>query len=142
MSETKLQTAAFFQPESEAALATADPNLDQSAELNASKTGDWERLSTWVSVGAAGAVVLCLAIFAITSITGIHLPKDANGLNLWLWFGGAKSDQTFEKFLKDTAAKNKRDVEANFQSSPVSDMHFVPIEQFNQSPGVQLNRGH
>jgi hypothetical protein len=138
MPETKLQSAAYFQPSEEDDFAASDAIADQSTERTVSKTSEWQRASTWVSVIAAGAVVLCLAVFAVSSFTGLHLPKSGNMMDWWLWLGGAKSDQTFDKFLKDTAAKNQRDIEANFKA-PALQVDTTWVNQFNQSPTMQFN---
>ncbi len=58
----------------------------------------------WSWGGGGCGRVRCLV--AVPMVLGIKRPKSTNPIDLMLWLGGAKSDQTFETFLKDTAQKN------------------------------------
>ncbi len=92
-----------------------------------------------MGVGAAGLVVVCLALIALPMVTGIKLPKSASPIDWFLWFGGGKSDQTFEKFVKDTAKKNPLDLEEKHRQSPMYQFQGMQPINVNQMQGMQFN---
>ncbi|HEY2761097.1 MAG TPA: hypothetical protein VGI75_10145, partial [Pirellulales bacterium] len=99
----------------------------------------WEKAAAWIGVGAAGLAVLCLALIAAPYVTGVKLPKSASPVDWWLWIGGAKSDETFEKFVRDTATKNQIDWEEKYKQSPVYQFKGIQPMDLNRMPGMQFN---
>jgi len=78
-----------------------------------------ERISSWIGVIAAVAVVVCLAVLAIPYLASARSGKATNPLDWWLRFGGAQSDQTFEKFLRDRSSDYQREWDENYRKSPM-----------------------
>jgi len=135
----ELKTAKFFEAADEegqqlgAHLSEADSNA-----ATQSRTTSWEA-AAWIGVGAAGLVVICLALIAVPMLTGIKLPKSANVMDWWLWFGGAKSDQTFEKALRDSAAATQREWEEKYKQSPMYQFKGIQPIDLNTMQGMQFN---
>jgi hypothetical protein len=139
MSGIELKTAKYFESPEDELTATSGTTTDQSSSLRESSTASWERVTKWISLGAAGLVILCLVLVAVPYVTGIRLPKSASPMDWWLWFGGAKSDQTFEKFVRDTATKNPMDWDEKYRQSPMYQFKGIQPLNLNQMPGGQLN---
>ncbi|HZZ28596.1 MAG TPA: hypothetical protein VFE46_11390 [Pirellulales bacterium] len=139
MADTQLQTAAYFQPPEKNTFETDTASPAQASGSAAHNRTDWERVSTKISLVTAGAVLVCLVVLAIPYITGIQWPKSGSLGDWWLWLGGAKPDQTFEKFVKDVGAKNQLDWEAAYKRSPTYKLDTTPMYQFNQSSGMRFN---
>jgi hypothetical protein len=145
MPDVELKTAKFFQqqnePQEEAEVG--DPENCCSApsvsEGNSSKTASWEKVAAWMGVGAAGVVVVCLALIAVPMVTGIKLPKSASPIDWFLWLGGAKADQTFEKALRDSAARNQQEWDAKYRESPMSQFKGIQPIDINKMQGMQFN---
>ena len=129
MSETKLQSAAFFQEFEEHLAATSEAGEPTSHA--AASTIRLERIALWISRGAAGAVAICVTILAVSFIAGIQLPKAISPMDWWLRFGGAKPDQSFQKFINDAVSKNQVDFAESYRKSP--------MYQLEQSQNFQLN---
>ncbi len=142
MPDVELQSAKFFQQQNEPQVESgAGDSSDVSglSEVAASKPVAWEKVAAWMGVGASGLVVVCLALIAVPMVTGIKLPKSASPIDWFLWFGGGKSDQTFEKFVKDTAKKNPLDWEEKYRQSPMYQFQGAQPINVNQVQGMQFN---
>ncbi len=143
MPEIELKTAKFFEQQNERQIETGGMNVGDSdapglTPAAPSKTAAWEKVAAWMGVGAAGLVVVCLTLIAVPMVTGIKLPKSASPIDWWLWFGGAKSDQTFEKFVKDTAKKNPLDLEEKDRQSPAYQFQGMEPIHLNPMQGMQF----
>ena len=142
MPEIELQTAKFFEQQNEeqsmgGGTAGGSPAAGSTPATRV-KTASWEKVAAWMGVGVAGVAVICLALVAVPMVTGIKLPKSTSPLNWWLWFGGAKSDQTFEKFIKDTEAKNQQEWAELYRKSPVYQFQGIQPLDLNQMQGMQF----
>ena len=137
MPEIELKTAKLFEQQNEPTTETGAANGGDSSGTQA-KTAAWEKAAAWTGVVALGLVVMCLALIVVPTVTGIKLPKAASPMDWWLWLGGAKSDQTFEKFVRDTATKNQVDWDAKYRQSPMYQFKGIQPIQLNQSPGGQF----
>jgi hypothetical protein len=137
MSRFELQTAKYLG-------STAEPiEREEALEANpvaekGSSPSRLEKTAGWIGVGAAGLVVLCLALIAIPKVTGINLPKGASPVDWFLWFGGAEKDQTFNKYLKDSAAKNQQEWDERYRQSPMYKFQGMKPIDLNTMQGVQL----
>jgi hypothetical protein len=84
-----------------------------------------ERLTARLSLLIGGVLVVCVSLAALGVFMSAKDRVDSrakhstHALDWLLWFGGAKDDQTFEKYLKDTAEKNQREWEEKLRDSPV-----------------------
>ena len=139
MSGIELKTAKYLESPEDELTATSGTTTNQSSSLRESSTASWERVTKWISLVAAGLVILCLVLVAVPYMTGIRLPKSASPMDWWLWFGGAKSDQTFEKFVRDTATKNQMDWDEKYRQSPTYQFKAIQPLNLNQMPGGQFN---
>jgi hypothetical protein len=138
MSGFELQTAKYLGSTAEPIESEEALEANPVAEKGSSPSG-LEKAAGWIGVGAAGMVVLCLVLIAIPKVTGIKLPKAASPLDWMLWFGGAESDQTFNKFLKDSAAKNQQEWDERYRQSPMYQFQGMKPIDLNTMQGVQFN---
>jgi hypothetical protein len=146
MPEIELKTAKFFEqqnePRSESEVMNAgDSGTPGLTSATLSKTASWEKVAAWMGVGAAGLVVVCLALIAVPTVTGIKLPKGSNPIDWMLWFGGAKPDQTFEKALRDSAARTQQEWDARYRESPMSQFKGIQPIDLNKMQGIQQFNG-
>ncbi|MGD9723185.1 MAG: hypothetical protein AB7O59_17770 [Pirellulales bacterium] len=132
LSDSQLTTAAYYAQALEAQRAAAQADAPPTATspapltemLSAPPAGAWERVTARLSlfVGAALAVsVMLLAIgyfAAARDRVNARAKHSTHTLDWFLWFGGAKDDQTFEKFLTDSAEKSRREWEERYRESP------------------------
>lgn len=139
MAEIPLKTAKYFESAEENEVGQTDAPMQPQSSRPGFETAAWERASKWISLVVGGAVAVCIVGILVTSLTGIHLPKSASPIDLWLWFGGAKSDQRFEKFVHNVGEGNQNEWEERYRQSPMYQFKDMPAFQFNQSPAFQFN---
>ena len=141
MAGFELQTAKYFvteEPERDVANAAAqEQTAEPSAEVAFRPASRLEQAAAWTGVAVAGLVVICLALVAVPMITGIKLPKGTSPVDWWLWFGGAKSEQTFDKFIKDAEAKNQQDFAEMYRKSPMYQFQGIQPIDMNKLQGIQ-----
>jgi hypothetical protein len=125
MSESDLTTAAFCPPLDEADWeATSVESLVHPCP--ASTVSGWERANARLSRVLAFAIVVIATVLAIgyvksaRSSASARSKKSTSPIDWLLWFGGAKPDQTFEKYIKDTTEKNQREWDEKYRDSPAS----------------------
>ena len=86
------------------------------------------RLS-WI-IGGAGAVcalILILSWFGLArDRVNARAEKSTSAIDWFLWFGGAKEDETFEKFVTDTIEKNQTEWEEILRESPAFNFENDP----------------
>jgi hypothetical protein len=134
MAETPLKTAKFLEQAAENEAGFTDQSLQGAMGEGRSAIDTWQRAATWMSLMLGAAVVVCIAGIAISSLAGLKLPKSAYLIDWWLWFGGAKTDQTFEKFVRDASTKNQDNWDELYRQSPAYQLKDLQGVQFNQSP--------
>jgi hypothetical protein len=140
MSGVELKTAKYFETQNgENEQLGAHPPEADSTPATPLRAGTWEKAAAWVGVGVAGLVVVCLALIAVPMLTGIKMPKAASPIDWWLWLGGAKSDQTFEKFVRDTATKSRQDWDEKYRQSPMYQFQGIQPIDLNRMQGIQVN---
>ncbi len=119
--EHELTTAKYFQQaeaERQAAAAAEIAQLaSEESPVNAKPV--WERLSTWTSVVAGGAVVTALAILVVPYVSSLSKNRPKNAIDMMLRLGGASKDQTFEQFIRDSYATQQLEWEERYKESPV-----------------------
>ena len=144
MSGIELQTAKYFKSEVEepdsgdAAGNEAATERESGTDVGSGpRTSGWESAAGWIGVGVAAVAVACVAIVAVPMLSGIKRPKSTSPIDLMLWLGGAKSDQTFETFLKDTATKNQIDWGEKNRQSPMYPFKGIAPIDLNTMQGMQ-----
>lgn len=91
-----------------------------------------QRVTTWISVFVGAAAVACIVALAVPYLSEANAHKPTNVLDWWLRFGGAKPDQTFERFLEDRMDASQREWEEAYRNSPAYNLNS-PAYQFNQN---------
>ncbi len=124
----ELTSAKYFEQAEQARLAAAATTLStESEQPSVLPTRSWERANSWISLVAGVAVLACVGVLAAPYVNALFSKKTPHPINMMLRFGGASSDQTFEKFLRDSAAANQREWEERYRDSP--------MYQFNTEQG-------
>ena len=119
MSDSELTTAKYFQ-QIEAARSTATAEqIDLPQQERRTTTDAWAKASSWISLIGGGAIAVVLLVFAVGYLVGDGSKKKTYPIDWFLRLGGAKSDQTFEKFVRNTATTNKLDWDEQFRKSPM-----------------------
>ena len=83
-----------------------------------------ERVTSRLSLVIGAALVISVTILAVGYFTlakdrvSARAKKSTHPLDWLLWFGGAKEDQTFEKFVKDSTKKSQKEWEERYRNSP------------------------
>jgi hypothetical protein len=117
MAEVELSSSKYFQQAEQAraeAAGAAPPPPPQPPK----KKGGWENAASYTSVIAGAAALICVVAIAIPIINSAASHRPKNAIDMMLRFGGAKEDETFEKFLKNTVEATQRDFEEQFRNSP------------------------
>jgi hypothetical protein len=89
--------------------------------------------TTLLSIFVGAAAVVCVLGLAIPYLSQLNKDKPTNVLDWWLRFGGAKSDQTFDRFLRDAAETNQQQWDEMYRNSPAYQLNNSPMYQFNQN---------
>jgi hypothetical protein len=125
MAETELTTVDLYQQALEAAAKLPGDTADFSPAARP-RAGFWERAASRLSLllGSALAVVVSLMALgyfnAAKDSVSARAKKSNNAIDWLLWFGGAKQDQTFERYLRDTTEKSREEWEEQYRKSPIS----------------------
>jgi hypothetical protein len=126
MSQSELTTAKYFQQiEVRRSTAIAE-QIDHPRKERRTATDAWAKASSWISLIGGGAIAVVLIVFAVGYFAGDGSKKKTYPIDWFLRLGGAKSGQTFEKFVRDTAATNKLNWDEQYRKSP--------MYQFENSP--------
>ncbi len=128
----KMQSEAYFDQSNAATLETDSATADETRGYRPPKGQSLQRATTLISIFVGGAAVACVLALAIPYLNQLNQKKPTNVLDWWLRLGGAKQDQTFEKFLNDSIESNQREWEEMYRNSPAY--------QFNNSAGYQFNQ--
>jgi hypothetical protein len=139
MSGVELKTTKYFEVPQDDRDGGSGAATACSSESPPLRTASWEKAAAWIGVGAVGLVVLCLALIAVPMVTGIKLPKSVSPIDWWLWFGGAKSGQTFEKFVRDTATKNQQEWDEKYRQSPMYQFKGIQGADLIQTPAYKFD---
>jgi hypothetical protein len=106
------------QAEEARAAALATELNDNSAQLPGTSATTLEQMTKWVSLVAGLALVVSIVVLAVPYLSALRSPKPSNPIDMMLRLGGAHSDQTFEKYLRESAAANQREWEERYRDSP------------------------
>lgn len=123
MSDSNLTTAKYLEQTDEAGGATTAGVLNAAAP-GVPMTGVWQRIVSRLSLVVGVALLICVTILAIGFVksardrVSARAKKATSPVDWLLWFGGAKEDQTFDKFLKDSSEKSQREWEERYRQSP------------------------
>jgi hypothetical protein len=151
MAEVELSSSKYFQQaeQARAEAAAAAPPPPSSPK----KKGGWENAASYTSLIAGAAGLICVVAIAIPVINSAASHRPKNAIDMMLRFGGAKEDETFEKFLKNTVESTQREIEEQLRNSPgmefdpdkfravLDDMNFDNWEsRSNQRGGLRSRR--
>jgi hypothetical protein len=117
MAEVELASSKYLQ-QAEQARAEAAAAAPLPPPQPPKRKNGWEHAASYTSVIAGAAALLCVVAIAIPIINSAAKHRPKNAIDMMLRFGGAKEDQTFEKFLKDTVETTQREFEQQLRNSP------------------------
>ena len=126
----KMQSEAYFD---QATLEADSAAADEASGYRPPKGQSLQRATTLISIFVGGAAVVCVLGLAIPYMSQLNKDKPKNVFDWWLRLGGAKSDQTFERFLQDSIESNQREFEEMYRNSPAYQLNNSPMYQFNQN---------
>ena len=129
----KMQSEAYFDQTNTATLEADSAAADETCGYRPPKGQSLQRMTTLLSIFVGGAAVVCVLGLAIPYLSQLKKDKPTNVFDWWLRFGGAKTDQTFDKFLRDTAESNERQWDEMYRNSPVYNLDTSGMHQFNQN---------
>jgi hypothetical protein len=144
MAETELVTARYLRQaeeerqarlEAEAAAQAAAEAEEQTTQPPARQSWSSEVLMRRVSYVLGGGAMLCLVMLAVPYAASMGSKKRMSPLDWWLRLGGASSDQTFDKFLRDSLATTQKQLQSQLQDSP-----FTQIDTSNFNWANQCNQ--
>ncbi len=140
MNDSNLSSAKYFQQAEEAREAAVVVNSPEPVPQRYTGTDTLAQVSRWMSWIAGGAVVLCLMVFATGYFAGDGSKKRTNPIDWFLRFGGAKSDQSFEKFIRNTATMKTIDWDEQYRKSPMYQFEHSQVPLIDpQKLGWQMN---
>jgi hypothetical protein len=126
----KMQSEAYFD---QATLEADSAAADEMSGYRPPKGQSLQRMTTLISIFVGGAAVICVLALAIPYLSQLHKDRPTNVLDFWLRLGGARSDQTFERFLQDSIESNQSEFEEMYRNSPAYQLNNSPMYQFNQN---------
>jgi len=131
MSESNLTTAVYYEQEQEAR-AAAEADASSVTRPRVLPTSRWEHATSRISLIIAGVLAVCLAVLGIACLSAAR-DKTAQAkratypIDWLLRFGGAKPDQTFQRFIKDSTERNDREWEDRYRDSPAYKHRSQPV---------------
>jgi hypothetical protein len=145
MAETELITARYLrQAEEERQARLAADAAAEAAELEgqaaqppARQSWSSELLMRRLSYVMGGGALLCLVMLAIPYAASMNSHKRVSPLDWWLRLGGAGSDQTFDKFLRDSLTTTQKQLQSQSQ---LQDSPFTQIDTSNFNWATQFNQ--
>jgi hypothetical protein len=117
MAEHELMSAKYLTQADESLAAAATGSADTTQPATSS-VGAWARVSGWTSLIAAGAVIACAVAVAIPLITAVRSQKATSPIDWLIKLHGGQPDQTFEKFIRDSATANQHQWDEMYRKSP------------------------
>ena len=118
----------------------ANPATPEPTSPRAPAESAWARASQWTSLVVAGALIVCIAVIAIPYLTASGSWKAGNSIDWLLRMGGARSDQTFERYLRESSEKSQREWEERSRNSPIQKLDpgitNWKVEQFKFEPAT------
>jgi anti-sigma-K factor RskA len=134
LSSTKYLEAAASAADAAAVAQEHDDTPAPEASTAIHRTAFWERTASWTSLVAGVAVVSAVGVLAFPYLKSFSQRKPTNPIDLMLRFGGASRDQTFEKFIRDTATAEQQDWEELYRKSPAYQLNGPKQWTFDTSP--------
>ena len=130
MYDSNLSTAKYLTQTDEPDDAAPDDNSPEASPAPAA--GGFEHLTSRLSLVIGGAAAVCVLILVVGWFTvardrvNARAEKSTSPIDWFLWFGGAKEDQTFEKFVTDTIEKNQAEWDEILRESPAFNIENDP----------------
>ena len=140
MAEHELMSAKFLQSVETNSVTNAAPSIDDAPLQKTSSAAAWARASRWVSMFAGTALVVCLLVVVVLYLTSASSGKKTSPIDWLIRLKGGKPDQTFEKWVRDSAEANQREWQEMYRKSPAYqidpsksiDWHFEPQQGFGK----------
>ncbi|HEV2970737.1 MAG TPA: hypothetical protein VGY55_12270 [Pirellulales bacterium] len=117
MAEHDLASAKYL-AQAEDSLAAAETGSADTTQPPASSVDIWARVAGWTSYIAAAAVIACLVAVAVPYITAARSQKATSPIDWLIKLHGGSPDQTFEKFIRDSATANEHQWDEMYRKSP------------------------
>jgi hypothetical protein len=134
MAEHELASAKYLAQVDDSFAAAAAGSAD-AAQPASSSVGTWARVSGWTSLIAAGAVIACAVAVAVPFITSVRSQKATSPIDWLLKLHGGPPDQSFEKWVRDSATANQHQWDEMYRKSPAyqfdpskMNWHFGPVQ--------------
>jgi hypothetical protein len=124
VSDSNLVTAKYLAHTDEAGGATTAVESNAALPV-APPSSILPRIMSRLSLVVGAAVLICITILAIGLVkstrdrVSARAKKATSPIDWMLWFGGAKEDQTFDKFIQDSAERSQREWDERYRESPV-----------------------
>jgi len=145
VSESNLTTAAYYQERDEASdVALAFEPMIAPPPVEPSTSG-LARTISLVSRMVSFTLVVAITFVAVRYITAARdslsarSKKSTHPIDWLLWFGGAKKDQTFEKYLRESAEKSQREWDEKYRESPAYQLRQQPVDWSNMQSKINVS---
>jgi hypothetical protein len=140
MADHELMSAKYLQHVETDSATNAAPAINDAPPLKVSSAAAWARASRWVSVFAGVALVSCILGLAVPYLTSASSGKKTSPIDWLIRLKGGKPDQTFEKWVRDSAEANQQEWQEMYRKSPAYqidpsksiDWHFEPQQGFGK----------
>jgi hypothetical protein len=137
MAERDLISAKYFKPDETDTAADVATAVAETPTQKTSSADAWARASRWVSVFAGAALVACVMGVAVPYLTSATSGKKTSPIDWLVRLKGGKPDQTFEKWVRDSADASQKEWQEMYRKSPAYQLdpehqgwHFEPPPSF------------
>jgi hypothetical protein len=128
MADRELLTAKYFKPDEGVPSTRDDLAIQESPPPQASPLAAWVRASRWISAIAGAAVVACVIVLVVPSLRSALSIKATSPIDWLIRLGGGRSDQIFEKAIRDRSEANQREWQESYRKSTYQLDPTKPIE--------------
>jgi hypothetical protein len=140
MAEHELISAKFLQSVESESATDATPAIDDAPQQRISSAAAWARASRWISMFAGSALVVCAMVVVVPYLTSASSGKRTSPIDWLIRLKGGKPDQTFEKWVRDSAESSQQEWQEMYRKSPAYqidpskpiDWHFEPPQGFGK----------
>ena len=140
MAEYELMSAKYLQSVETDAATNAAPAIEDAPLEKSSSAAAWARASRWVSMFAGTALVVCVMVVVVPYLTSASSGKRTSPIDWLIRLKGGTPDQTFEKWVRDSAQSSQHQWDEMYRNSPAFqieppkpiDWHFEPPQGFRK----------
>jgi hypothetical protein len=137
MAEHDLMSAKYFKPDEMDSATDTAKAIEETPPQKTTSADAWARASRWVSVFAGAAVVACVMGLVVPYLTSATSGKKTSPIDWLIRLKGGKPDQTFEKWVRDSAETSQKEWQEMYRKSPAYQLdpehqgwHFEPPPSF------------